>query len=64
MRTYESQLVQLREVIDSEERKKAHLNHELMTANRQLSALDARLNSSKEEVLDLKRKIAFKSCIY
>jgi chromosome segregation ATPase len=61
LRSYEAQLVQYRDMLESAERKHQHLIHELGTANRQVATLDARLNSSKEEVLELKRKISFKS---
>ena len=60
-RQLETELLSHRESFDKAEKKAQQLAHDLTTANRHISTLDSRLNSNKEEILELRRRLASKS---
>ena len=61
MKHYESQTGQYRDMVDKAEKRSQYASQELNTASRQISILEARLNSAKDEVIELKRHLQGKS---
>ena len=58
----EVKIFQYKELLEKADKIKRHLEHELSSSQRNISSLDAKINSYKEENLDLKRKLSFKNC--